>query len=154
MDWYHSQGLGGVAPGDRIGGWHILPSVIQPDLTDPTLMATRIVASGRTAATTLFGGFAGVGLIRWNYINDALPDPLPNVFSPDGDMDWIARVVTAVPSGTLAGSILQFSFLDKQYESKARRRLGNDSSLLIVFANEVDQSDINFASDIRTLIKE
>ncbi len=157
MDWYHSISNALIFGDNEVAcGWHILPSEIQPFLTDPTLMASRafvhMLAYGEV-------GFAAIGLISWNYIDDGDPNPCPNPLTPDGDMDWIARWVG--PYTTQVGAPVQLlnpNIFDNTHLSKARRRLGNDRSLLICYA--MDDFIIGagaFASlslDLRTLIKE
>ncbi len=156
MDWYHSQSFVSLGPGQKSSTWHILPSVIQPDLTDPTLMALRAFLQFRLDAGTTTGtGFVALGIIAWSYVTDAAPTlaaDTPSVMSPDGDMDWIARWVSPVLNGTNAGTLLSPNIFDNTHLVKARRRLGNDRSLLIVY--ESVNLSASIALDLRTLIKE
>jgi hypothetical protein len=72
--------------------------------------------------------------------------------SPDGDMDWIARWVGPVPFGSPIGTLPNPNIFDNTHLVKARRRLGNDRSLLLVY--ETVGVGAHIVSDIRTLIKE
>jgi len=153
MDWYHSESAGFNPPNTHSAAWHILPSVIQPDLTDPTLMAARAFVGMRTLSySTALGAFVGIGLIAWNYVDDATPLQIPSVQAPDGDFDWIARWVGIVHPSTLPGTDLNPNIFDNTHLVKARRRLGNDRSLLVVFQTVAVSAYI--ALDLRTLIKE
>jgi hypothetical protein len=154
MDWYHSEsGVNYLFSGSIAAAWHILPSDIQENLTDPTLMATRAFVGMRTETSpTNAVGFLSVGLIAWSYTSDLEPLEIPSVMSPDGDMDWIARWVGVVPYGAPAGFLPNPNIFDNTHLVKARRRLGNDRSLLIVF-QAVDVTG-HIGLDLRTLIKE
>jgi hypothetical protein len=156
MDWYHAQiTVANLGINQHIAEWLILPSDIQENLTDPTLMAIRAFLNMRTTSEccfTGFGGFAGIGVIAWNYVDDNVPLDIPQVLSPDGDMDWIARWIGVAPMTTPAGTNLNPNIFDNTHLNKARRRLGNDRSLLVVF--ETVDISANYAIDLRALIKE
>jgi hypothetical protein len=153
MDWYHSETGQRLFINEHAAAWHILPSTIQPELTDPTLMASRAFVGIRTFETPIIpGAFAGIGLIAWSYVDDNIPLQIPSVMAPDGDMDWICRWIGVVPQGTPAGTQLNPNIFDNTHLSKARRRLGNDRSLLIVYQTVDVGAD--FGLDLRTLIKE
>jgi hypothetical protein len=57
-----------------------------------------------------------------------------------------------VLNGTNAGTLLSPNIFDNTHLVKARRRLGNDRSLLIVY--ESVNLSASIALDLRTLIKE
>jgi hypothetical protein len=153
MDWYHSETGQRLFINEHAAAWHILPSTIQPYLTDPTLMATRAFCAIRTFETPIVpGAFAAIGVIAWNYVTDFIPLEIPSVLAPDGDMDWICRWIGVAPQGTPAGTFLNPNIFDNTHLSKARRRLGNDRSLLIVYQTVDVGAD--FGLDLRTLIKE
>jgi hypothetical protein len=153
MDWYHSETGQFLPANTHAAAWHILPSTIQPELTDPTLMALRAFIGIKTSQLPLaLGAFVGVGVIAWNYVDDNIPLQIPSVMAPDGDMDWIARWVGVALPGTFDGTQLNPNIFDNTHLVKARRRLGNDRSLLIVYQT-VDVAAF-IGMDLRTLIKE
>jgi hypothetical protein len=117
-------------------------------------MATRCFLNMTTTSSGSSGGFLAIGMIAWNYVTDAVPTAAdtPSVMSPDGDMDWIARWVGAATPSTGIGVPLNPNIFDNTHLVKARRRLGNDRGLLVVF--EAVAIGGQFSIDLRTLIKE
>ena len=150
MDWYCGNFDGITVEGVPECAWAILPSELHEETTDPTLMASRVaLRNNPVTAPANNAAIAAFGIIAWNYVDDTVPtmcpDPLANC-----DFDWVwwhgsPRVVNdASPEGN-GGS-------DTQILSKARRRLGNDQSLLFVVSS-VGQP-WNFHLHARFLIKE
>jgi hypothetical protein len=154
MDWECAQasisGLGNA----KSGAYIVKPSDLRIFYTDPTLMVSRWFCHLSTTATQAnSGGFVSVGLIKWDDINDTapasadLPGPLTNC-----DLDWINRFVVGVPIGTPASSYELV--LDTVHISKAKRRIGSDSGILLVFENTDLTGTSGGAIDVRCLIKE
>jgi hypothetical protein len=145
VDWEAAQFAGFVPNGGIFCDWIVEPDFINQNLTDPTLMATRWFGSFQNTFPTL--GFAAAGIIAWNFVDPFLPPvECPDPIS-DGDFDWITRFVCTFTAATAVITISDSS----QLVSQARRRLGNDSSLLLVISTEIN---LNFIVDARCLIKE
>jgi len=151
VDWEGAQIVASLPPNSIFGFWVVEPDFINQNLTDPTLMATRW--QGTWVSGSASDGFFTWGLIAWNFVDPLvvptdLPDPISN-----SDYDWIARGVGAKFSG--AG--LQLFSHDGDSGggaiSQARRRLGNDSSILFVAATDLFVS-ATFILDVRCLLKE
>jgi len=151
MDWeYAFAQVNAIAAGGKASFFVVLPSELNAEYTDPTLMAARLVTSVRTS--TVGVGAVAIGLIAWDDINDTppigleCPGPITN-----GNLDWVARqlhlrVNNAI--GATSDSNDGFSYL-----SKARRRLGSSRSILAVIETIGVAAD-SIAVDARVLIKE
>jgi outer membrane receptor protein involved in Fe transport len=152
MDWVSLQYGAQLNGGTSVCNWVVLPSELADIFTDPTLMASRAVFSARTSGVQFnLQGNIGYGLIEWSSVDDALPNPCPDVFI-DGDFDWIQRIVFGAPQNSDAGSLFT-TILDEQYMSKAKRRLETNNSLLAVVSNDTG-AFITTTLDLRCLIKE
>ncbi len=160
LDWIGAQ-YGGLnlAALQTVCDWLITPAELAEAFTNPTLMASRVVANAKMVGgpeSDLIGGF-GFGLIEWMQpIRPGffgVPD-CPDVFR-DQDLDWILRQVFMVASEIQTGTILSLN-LDEQYASKARRRLETGSGILMVASNSADVGTnlYNWSVDARCLIKE
>ncbi len=154
VDW--EGALFGVSLGGNsiYADWVVEPDFINQNLTDPTLMATRI--QGNAFSNAGGGGFFyAFGIIVWNFVDPFLPpieipDPLVNA-----DYDWIIRGVGHSVTAGGATSFIDIHNADDggTWSSQARRRLGNDRSILAVFATETFVS-AQFGIDVRCLLKE
>ncbi len=149
MDWYCGEAEGTVG-NSPFCTWLILPSVIQL-LQDPTAMAIRVAAV--TSPVSAPGGNTSIlaaGIIAWNYLDDSVPNPCPGPLT-ECDADWMWW--WAAPD--VAGPVIVSANggADTNILSKARRRLGNDQSLLLV-AQTLGPVDHNFHIHARALIKE
>ncbi len=152
MDWECIQADVTLGANTKACAWILDPVEVITDYTDPTLMATRqfsSIRSGTTAAGT--GIFAAIGIIAWDGISVATPTPCPGPLT-DCNLDWVVRIVGVQPDGTAAGTLLNPNIFDNTHLSKARRRLGNQTGLLVSF--ETEGGTFAFAIDIRVLIKE
>jgi hypothetical protein len=148
VDWEGGQ-FTYVLPSNSFGAdWVIEPNFINQNLTDPTLMASRIIASITTATTSL--SFTMIGLIAWNFTDPfntplELPDPLAQT-----DYDWIIRWGVA-----WTGAFGEPQYTHQGGEglsvSQARRRLGNDKSILLVVSTDFG---VTCSVDARCLLKE
>ena len=165
MDWecgdMDSTELGfteGVEGGGRCK-WLIDPFDIHQDYTDPTLMALRVsTVLKATVDPPNDSALIAVGIISWNYLAaDAAPtqtpDPCPSPIH-DCELDWAWLWTVPLVAGT-AGVQNIYHFATGPGDdivSKARRRLGNDRSLLMV----VDSYAVGarFHVHARALIKE
>ncbi len=159
MDWYAGSVNGAVAATSSNVGWAILPSQLHPE-TDPTLMALRISATIRLGQTAVNGSIVGVGIIAHPYLttagvaSDALPGaanfPTPVTM---GDADWaylwLCPEATNIALGTICDNQLGPQGLSL---SKARRRLGNNQSLLVVI--QTISLSVDYHIHVRSLIKE
>jgi len=154
MDWEGAAvSISLLGPGLMAAGYILPPSIVRTRYTDPTLMATRIFLQCQNGAQTAgVWGELGFGLIAWTDVNDTapapgdIPSPLTNL-----DADWIWRYVQPIAPGAALDNNGQF--LDSVHMSKAKRRLGNDKGLLMVFHNFA-ASNAAFYADARCLIKE
>ncbi len=152
MDWECAQLATNALPTDGIScAWVVLPSVMRGRYTDPTLMASRWWLDGTVAAQGAAGGFLGVGLIAWDSPTDATPALCPDPLD-QCDLDWITRHVWP-RAATQGAALLNGVTFDLDHLSKAKRRLGNQSSILYV-ASSTGAGAATFAADIRVLIKE
>ena len=148
QDWYAMSGNGSAAS-TKVGTWGILPSVISLE-TDPTAMAIRMFGFvGGTVDST--GDTVGIGVIAWSYVpgSDAVPAAIPGPVS-DGSADWMWWWVA--PFVTQVGTSFSFVESDSVINSKARRRLGNDRSLLVVVESVGITANYHYHG--RALIKE
>jgi hypothetical protein len=148
VDWEGGQFAAQIDQFSLYCDWVIEPDFINNNLTDPTLMATRWQGVIHQFATPGLIPFAAMGLIAWNFVDPfsgplECPDPIL-----DSDYDWIARFVAINPTGSALFTVIS---ADSLLISQARRRLGNDKSILLVVASE---SVINFGVDVRCLLKE
>ncbi len=155
MDWYCGDFNGLIAPGtgNIQCDWLILPSELHEQTTDPTLMATRVALAAEVAGggtLTNNESIVALGIIAWNYVDDTIPTPCPGPLR-DCDADWIYWwAAPGVP--TTSGVFHTNGGADTNILSKARRRLGNDQSLLIAVESLVQS--YNFHLHARCLIKE
>ncbi len=151
MDWEFVQAAQ-VLPSSSIAGvWVVLPSRIRNTYTDPTLMASRWFLGMRASVATGSAGFAGFGLIAWDATTDAIPSPLPDPIQ-DGELDWINRAIAPLV-GVPAETSIDWN-LDNVHLSKAKRRLGANKGILLVFSTVASSGSIRFGADVRCLIKE
>jgi len=104
----------------------------------------RSIAEGEGDDSSFAGGEAGEA---------ATPSVIPSP-TLDGELDWIFRFVAPFPVGFGAGALASTVGSSERFqESSAMRRLGNDSGLLWVYENWT-VSNMNYAWDVRCLIKE
>jgi hypothetical protein len=100
------------------------------------------------------GGFIGIGIIRWDSKNNAvpfsayLPDPLD-----DSELDWMARWVLPIPPGLPAPGLIGVNIFDNTHLSKAKRKLENTSGLLWVMSTSLSVS-ATAAADHRFLLQQ
>jgi len=137
-------------------GWLIDPIQVLETFTDPTLMATRAFVAARTQAVQSGaggGGYAAIGIIAWDGSTSAAPVDPPGPLS-DLDFDWINRWVGPVVNHAPAGTFLNMNIFDNTHLSKARRRLPSGTGILVCFEGEGLASFVDYACDIRCLIKE
>jgi hypothetical protein len=116
---------------------------------------TMVSTGGPNSTAAAFS--AAAGLIAWDRKDDTvpaiadLPDPIDN-----GELDWINRYVSMWPQE--APNLIVSPSLDDVHLSKAKRKLGQDKGILCVFSTSVGAGApagiVNFAADIRCLIKE
>ncbi len=140
MDWIGSSTAAviTVAPGAVNAQYLVLPSEVQEQFTDPTLVRTRgdlIVTSALFAS-----GFmrAAVGIIPWDDSNDT-PPVSPETPSPlsSTSMDWIWHdwIFQPVSTGNLSYQASIGSAGGTAVDSKAMRRLGGRRGILLVLEN-------------------
>ncbi len=151
MDWECAQAAVTLTGNSIACTWIVLPSRVREGYTDPTLMASRWFVSARilTGGASLTS-FVGWGLIAWDSTTDADPNPCPDPIA-NCDLDWINRYVVPVPFSPV-GTIIEQPF-DNVHLSKAKRRLGQDRGILLVFS-QVGGFDVALGADVRCLIKE
>ena len=123
-----------LAAGTRNAQYLVLPSELQAQFTDPTLMRTVAQADIRSlVAGTIFGA---VGIITWDDVNDTPPaaGEAPGPFAnPNADWLWHSYFFNAN-----GGLVVQATFSDgfaTRADSKARRRLGTHRGILMVVEN-------------------
>jgi hypothetical protein len=154
MDWKCRQYRTQLQATQLVCSWVIAPEDLAFEFTDPTLMATRAFLQMYLAGPSVpagVGGIAAIGLIAWDGlvsppIGDLCPGPIRNC-----DYDWVARWSAPVPAGAPVG-VLSPNIFDNTHLSRARRRLPTGTGLLVAF--ETIEIPVNFALDIRCLIKE
>ena len=152
MDWGgQSLAINGVSSGATSSTYVLLPSVVRADYVDPTIMATRMTFGIYLPASSA-GGLVAAGVIAWSDINDVVPSDPPGPIT-NVNQDWIIRQVFAIPP-SYPGGFIGGPSLDTAYYSKARRRLGNDRGLLLVVENFATGVSLNYAVDVRFLLKE
>jgi hypothetical protein len=150
VDWEGGQFIGGLGANSIFCDWVIEPDFINQNLTDPTLMAIRWQGEFFHGTAPGIPSIAAAGLIAWNFVDPFFPplecpDPIL-----DADFDWVARFV--IPQVGNGAAVLHAITADSLLMSQARRRLGNDKSILFVIATEVFPTD--FVVDVRCLLKE
>lgn len=153
MDWEYSLvQVGAVAAAGKASAFVVLPSELNAEYTDPTLMATRLVSSVLWAAGSTYGGAAAWGLIAWDDINDTPPvgAECPGPFT-NGNLDWIMRQVHP-NAGAATGSLVQPG--DNTVVAKSRRRLGTSRGILAVLETNSAGTLSGAYADVRCLIKE
>ena len=133
-DWFElraTQAL--IVPGTPQAAWAILPSVIDIELTDPTVLGGRISAMARNvtvpAANTSYVGF---GLIKWNFTDDTVPTQVPRPIT-DVDADWLWWWIVPIANGGASQFQGNGAGPESLLRFKSKRKLGNDSSLLWAF---------------------
>jgi hypothetical protein len=151
MDWECAQFGASLGVNGCQAQFVVAPSVVRDLYTDPTLFATRWFVQIVTGA----GGLnfnAAIGIIAWDSIDDIPPTGASEVPCPltHCNLDWIVRY--AVPSATGSGALVTNLVLDSTHLSKARRRLGNQTGILIVA--ETDGLAANFGADVRCLLRD
>ena len=157
-DWEYAiaqiQLAGGVTA--TLCDWLIPPTYVRENYTDPTLMATRWFVNlrlGNAGATANALGVA-VGIIAWDGIDDSAPlaSECPGPIT-HGDLDWITRFAIPVPSAEIGASYALV--LDTTHLSEARRKLGNQTSLLIsaeTFGTGAAPPSATIGADVRMLL--
>ncbi len=158
MDWeFANVSVVGLNSGTKFGVYAVLPSTFRDKYTDPTLMVSRWFLGFRIEVDQAAGtvGFIGVGLIKWDDINDVAPagGEAPGPIT-DGRLDWINRYVQPVMAGSAAGSLFSGVLWDNAHMSKAKRRMGSDGGLLLAFEASATTGAVDVATDVRCLIKE
>ena len=133
----------------------VLPSELESEYVDPTLLATRL-CSGIRVTTSPTGAVSGVaiGVIAWDDVNDTVPAAAdaPGPYR-DSDLDWIARQVACIPVGTPAGT--QYESADGfSYLSKARRKLGASRGILCTVEASGTSIVVNVSLDVRCLLQQ
>ncbi len=157
MDWYCGDFDGTVATAENKCKWLIKPSQMHA-LSDPTVMALRmafIYGIGDAGAATN-QSIISFGVIAWNYLSvDGVPDDDPPTDCPSPitqcDADWLWLVDNPFAIGNTGNGGNAFG-PESHVSSKARRRLGNDKSLLLVV--DAFASGYNFHAHGRVLVKE
>ncbi len=91
------------------------------------------------------------GVIAWDDVNDTVPadPPLPN---SNPELDWMIRSPILLPPAAAAGSLI-FQQDDTFAQSSAKRRLGNQSGLLLVVESG-SNGTVSWGVDVRYLLKE
>ncbi len=150
MDWICGD-FDATVDATKVCRWLVPPSTLREQFTDPTLMSTMVWlslgASSAPATNTSVGGF---GIIVVSAFDDADPtlDACPGPFT-DCDADWVYLNFATATQGSRTFTTMN-SELDRR--SQAKRRLGNDKGILLVFESN------NFSFDghahVRCLIKE
>jgi hypothetical protein len=71
-------------------------------------------------------------------------------------MDWIVRIVGFIAPFALAGFAPNPNIFDNTHLSKAKRRLGSQTGILVCFAAGLGSGapGVDFGIDVRCLIKE
>ncbi len=169
MDWGAAQfDVSGAAGPFTAPGYVFPPTQVRDFSTDPTVMALRVrytlfVQAQQSATVSPI--YVGFGIIKHvnpiDTVNTLPANVLPNPVT-DGDMDWLLRIILPIPYNTFVGGRngTFFNTLDTEYQSQARRRMGNDSGLLAVLTTvaptggQVGGTAFDFAADVRFLVKE
>jgi len=154
MDWeYALIEFGAIAANSKSAAYVVLPSELNAQYTDPTLMASRLISGYISASNVTLAGAVAFGLIAWDDLNDVapvgaeLPGPITN-----GNLDWIIRQFLG-PQVPSAVNGYYVSPGDSSVSSKARRRLGSSRGILAVI--ETYSVAIQSAlMDCRVLVKE
>jgi len=152
FDWENVLVSGSALANAIVGDWALLPSAVRTEYTDPTLYATRLFArlNTRGAVGVSPPSAVAIGLIDWSAFDDSLPI-FPGPIT-DGNLDWIVRYVEPLaPTMPTDGTIFSL-VLDTTHLSKARRRLGAENGILVVF--ETSNIIGDFAADVRMLLRE
>ncbi len=151
MDWICGDSDGTIV-NDKFCRWLVPPSILREDFTDPTLMSTMVWLS-----LVLEGGnstsVVGFGIIVVSAFDDA--DPVaaacPGPIS-DCDADWV--YLNYAPSAGL-GSVIATMDTELDRRSQAKRRLGNDKAILLVFEGfSLGAASAAGHAHVRCLIKE
>ncbi len=152
MDWYCGDYEGVVPAGTAVCDWLILPSLLHENTTDPTLMATRVAAQMNIQVQADNTSIAAIGIIAWNHVDDIVPVDCPGPLS-NCDFDWIWWYAVPATAAVSPGHLWGNGGADTTILSKARRRLGNDSSLLVV-VEALGTGSWDFHMHARLLVKE
>ena len=102
------------------------------------------------------GSIIALGVIAWDYVDysvdpAATPEPCPNPLE-DCELDWV--FLWTLPLVGTTGAFLggNANGPDRDRASKAKRRLGSQSSILVVIASI--GVTVNYHAHVRCLIKE
>jgi hypothetical protein len=155
MDWeYVFFRIGEFQDADKATLYVVLPSELNKEYTDPTLMATRAIFTAKTNGLPTAGGASvSLGVIAWDDINDTAPigAEAPGPIS-NGNLDWVLRQTFPIAVGTPSGTTYSLA-LDEMYMSKARRRLGTSRGVLAVI-EVIGVGLVSATGEIRCLVKE
>ncbi len=162
MDWIKGEidsSQAGLAYGTPVCKWLCDPEQLRHEFTDPTLMATRVMGMVRaeTGAIISDSTVFAAGLIAWNFTTDGAgasvhPSECPRLLDIEcQDEDWIWTWYAPFVNGSSPSQVIASG----NHDSKARRRLGNDSGLLFV-VQTFGSPPVNFHYHFhaRCLIKE
>jgi hypothetical protein len=150
MDWECGD-LNTNISGVPVCKWLVPPSELRERYTDPTLMSTMVwlslVSDGAATSSDAIGAFGIIVVSAFDDNNPtgvACPSPIN-----DCDADWVYLNYATTVIGSV-GQVSMDTELDRR--SQAKRRLGNDKGILLVF-DSLNQ-DYNGHAHIRCLIKE
>jgi hypothetical protein len=153
MDWECGDHDATVNAGERSCKWLIPPSELREKYTDPTLMSTMVwlnLSSSAEGGSNV--GVAGFGIIVVSAFDDiepagtACPGPVT-----DCSADWVYLNYVPLTLGKIGFSTMNTE-LDRR--SQAKRRLGNDKGILLVFESFAGGQTFNGHAHVRCLIKE
>ncbi len=151
MDWECGD-FDAVAGNNRLCRWLIPPSQFRERYTDPTLMSTMVWLSLAIPAQGDNTGVVAFGIIVVSAFDDVDPsaDACPGPIS-DCNADWV--YLNVAPGFTYGARETSMNTeLDRR--SQAKRRLGNDKGILLVYEGLFLTTPGDFHAHVRCLIKE
>ncbi|WP_283548166.1 hypothetical protein [Lactiplantibacillus plantarum] len=154
MDWLYGEIDGTTDGADPFCNWLVTPSVLRENFTDPTAMSLMVWARmAPNEDPTNNSAIGAIGIIAWDAVSDDEPDPCPGpLTNPERDWMWLWYTPWVANDGTTADSVSHTWECDLQLRSKARRRLGNQTSLLVVAQSLIIPAQVHLHA--RVLIKE
>jgi hypothetical protein len=151
MDW------GGAAVAATFTGTSVSSAYLLPPLAargsyvDPTIMRILMRFGLRIDFVSSNNSSIVAGVIAWDDVNDTVPTdpPLPR---SNPELDWMIRSPILLLPAAAQGSLI-YQQDDTFAQSSAKRRLGNQSGLLLVVESG-SNATVSWGVDVRYLLKE
>ncbi len=138
--------------GTSVASAYLLPPLAaRNSYVDPTIMRILMRFGLRIDFVSSNNSAIVAGVIAWDDVNDTVPTDPPLPFA-NPELDWMIRSPILLPTAAAQGSVV-YQQDDTFAQSSAKRRLGNQSGLLLVVQSG-SNATVSWGVDVRYLLKE